>query len=330
MTKYRSNLPQTEDVIFITDGGLETTLIFHHEIDLPEFAAFAILEKPESKKIIDEYYHPYIKTAREYGVGFILETPTWRASKKWGEKLGFSQDDLRRINLQSIDMMSDLRSRFETSLMPMVISGCIGPQGDGYHIDTRLSSAEAEAYHYAQVETFARSDADMVTGLTLTYVEEAVGLTKAAARLGIPVAISFTVETDGRLPSGQPLSEAILQVDEITSSYPVYYMINCAHPDHFLHLFTSGQTWMERIRGVRANASCKSHEELDCSDTLDRGNPEQFGLINFSLRQSLPNLNIFGGCCGTDHSHIEQICTAFGPAVHHTHGTNCKAEFSLR
>lgn len=190
----------------------------------------------------------------------------------------------------------------------MVISGCLGPMGDGYHIDNKASIADAKKYHSAQVESFSETDADLVSAYTITYSEEAIGITLAAQDAGMPVVISFTVETDGRLPSGQPLSEAILEVDRITDNGPIYYMINCAHPSHFKHVLQGSAAWRERIRAVRANASCKSHAELDEAEVLDRGDPKELGFECVDLTSSLPNLTIFGGCCGTDLHHIEEMC----------------------
>lgn len=307
MIKYRDKLPQLAGKPFISDGGLETTLIFHNGMELPEFAAFDLLKDKPGSDTLADYFATYIKIASDNSVGFLLESPTWRANIDWGQKLGYSQADLDQYNRKSIELMSSLRDEYETANTPIVISGCIGPQGDGYSPDRMMSAEEAEQYHLPQVTAFANTDADLVSAYTMTYAEETIGITRAAQKNNIPVVISFTVETDGKLPSGQRLGDAITQVDKATDNGPVYYMINCAHPTHFEKELESGQPWVNRIQGIKANASCKSHAELDEAEELDDGNPEEFGGQYKALTNSLGHINILGGCCGTDHRHIEEI-----------------------
>lgn len=300
---------------FITDGGLETTLIFENNIDLPEFAAFPLIFDEQGRKILQEYYHPYLDLAVNNSLGFILESPTWRASKAWGKKLGYSAQQLKEANHQSIALLKDLKDTYKSRMNPIFISGCIGPQGDGYHIDTKMTIPEAKEYHSTQIQSLKEAGADIVSAFTMTYVEEAIGITHAAKEHEIPVVIAFTVETDGRLPSGQPLGSAIIETDKATENEPLYYMVNCAHPDHFERVLHNSQDWKSRIRGIRANASCKSHTELDESTELDRGNPEQLAEDYSRLQKILTNLNIYGGCCGTNHEHVQAICSSI--ALHH-------------
>ncbi|MEM9621228.1 MAG: homocysteine S-methyltransferase family protein [Pseudomonadota bacterium] len=288
--------------LYLTDGGLETTLVFHDGYDLPEFAAFPLLDTAEGQARLKAYYESYIHIARQAGVGFVLETPTWRASKKWGRLLGYADTDVYRANVMSVQLMQALRERYATATTPMLISGCIGPQDDGYSPQQQLSVAAAETYHRHQVMAFKAAQADLVTAITMTYPEEAIGITNAAADCGLPAVISFTVETDGRLPVEVTLREAIEQVDSQAKVPPAYYMINCAHPDHFQ--LDKDADWLQRIGGVRANASRLSHAELDASETLDDGNPQEFGALNLALKERLPNLRVIGGCCGTDHRHV--------------------------
>lgn len=306
--RYRNNLPQTQGKLFLTDGGLETTLIFHDGFDLPLFAAFDLFKNEEGREGLRNYFTTYAKIAREQGPGFILESPTWRASSDWANQLGYSGEALEQINRQSIDMLVDIRNTYASDATPMVISGCIGPRGDGYNPASRMTADEAEAYHSEQIKTFANSHADMVTASTMTYTAEAIGLTRAAQAQAIPVAISFTVETDGRLPSGETLKNAILTVDEATDSAPVYYMLNCVHPTHFENVISTDEAWLTRIKGLRANASCLSHAELDEAEELDDGNPQELAQQYSGLTQYLTGLTVVGGCCGTDHRHIEAIC----------------------
>ncbi len=313
MSKYRNQLPQLSGETFLTDGGIETTLIFKNGIDLPEFAAFNLFKQKEGYQTLRDYYLPYIQLAKENTAGFILESPTWRASRDWGRKLGYRQKDLKEINTAAIGLLRDIRNRFETKESKMVISGCIGPRGDGYSVAEKMSTREAQQYHAGQIETFSHTDADMVTALTMNYVEEAIGITRAAVAAGLPVAIGFTVETDGRLPSGQSLGDAIEQVDRETAHEPAYYLINCAHPSHFAEIFHGDEPWNKRIRGIRANASDKSHAELDEATELDAGDPQDLGQRYADLKCHAPQLNIFGGCCGTDHQHITEMFKGVDP-----------------
>jgi S-methylmethionine-dependent homocysteine/selenocysteine methylase len=313
MTKYRSNLPQLAGDLFLTDGGIETTLIFHDGFELPEFAAFTLLQQEEGSMALRRYFKTYAAIAQTHEVGFILEAPTWRSSPDWAAKLGYSAEALARINRQAIALLEDVRREYETKTSPMVISGCVGPRGDGYVIDSLMTAEEAQAYHAMQINTFRATQADMITAITMTYVEEAIGVARAAQAAGLPVVISFTVETDGRLPSGQSLQQAIEQVDDATDSYPVYYMINCAHPDHFQGALAAGETWTARIGGLRANASRLSHAELNEAVELDDGNPVELGHQYDELRGKLVNLNVLGGCCGTDHRHVLAMVQAWKP-----------------
>jgi homocysteine S-methyltransferase len=306
---HRAGLPQLDGGLFLTDGGLETSLIFHQGADLPAFAAFVLLEDDEGLDQLRRYYEPYLALARESGAGFVLESPTWRASPHWAERLGVSEERLDAVNRRAIGLMEELREAAGDG--PVVISGCIGPQDDGYQPAQLLSAAAARDYHSTQIGTFADTAADMVTAITMTYADEATGLAQAARDAGLPVVISFTLETDGRLPSGQALGEAIEEVDEATSGAPAYFMVNCAHPTHFEDVLAGERSWRERIRGLRANASRLSHAELDEAEELDDGDPGDLGARYAALRSRLPQLNVLGGCCGTDERHVAAIRDAW-------------------
>jgi S-methylmethionine-dependent homocysteine/selenocysteine methylase len=313
MTKYRHALPQLSGGLYLTDGGIETTLIFHEDLDLPDFAAFTLLRTQEGEAALRKYFRTCAEIAQRFGTGLILESATWRSNPDWGARLGYSSPALADINRRAIQLLADIQEEYESERTPVVISGCLGPRGDGYVPDQVMSGREAESYHREQIETFAGSAADLVTAVTMNYVEEAIGIARAAQKVNMPVVISFTVETDGNLPTGQMLKSAIEQVDEVTSEYPAYYMINCAHPTHFEHIVAEGGQWMERLRGVRANASQRSHTELNEAPDLDMGNPVELGKQYARLKKRLSRLNVMGGCCGTDHRHVEQIAEACAP-----------------
>ena len=308
MSPYRTHLPQLDDRLFIADSGMETTLIFHDGIDLPYFASFVLLEDDAGRARLRDYFARHIEIARAAGTGIVLETPTWRASADWGAKLGFDAARLAAVNRAAVEQLAELRDALETPATPIVISGNLGPRGDGYVADRAMDADAAQAYHAPQVETFASTAADLVSVFTMTYVEEAIGIARAAEAAGMPVAVSFTLETDGRLPSGMPLGEAIEATDAETGAYPAYYMINCAHPTHFAQVLRGGGAWRERLRGVRANASKRSHAELDEATELDPGNPDELAHDYRELRALLPRLAVVGGCCGTDHRHIGAVC----------------------
>jgi S-methylmethionine-dependent homocysteine/selenocysteine methylase len=310
MAKYRHQLPQLSDDIFITDGGLETTLVFHDGLDLPHFAAFDLLRQADGEHRMRAYFKRYIDLAKKHGVGIILESPTWRASADWGGLLGYSPRELAEANRKSIALLAEMRDDQETRQSRIVISGCLGPRGDGYNPSELLSPQQAEAYHAEQIETFRNTEADMVCAITMTHADEAIGIVRAATRAGMPVAVSFTVETDGCLPTGQSIREAIEITDAETDNAPVYYMINCAHPTHFQGALETSESWVNRIYGIRANASTCSHAELDAADELDDGDPQALGAQYRELRKLLNSLNVLGGCCGTDHRHIAAICNA--------------------
>jgi S-methylmethionine-dependent homocysteine/selenocysteine methylase len=309
--KYRHHLPQLDGELFLTDGGIETTLIFHEGLELPAFAAFDLLKDDEGTDALRSYFEPYAKLASDRGVGLVLESPTWRANPRWAAEIGYSEQQLDELNRKAIALMEEVRARHESDATPVVISGCIGPQDDGYDPAEKLSASAAQDYHSTQIATFSQTAADMVTAITMTYADEAVGLTRAAVESGMPVVISFTVETDGRLPSGQALGEAIEEVDAETGARPAYYMINCAHPSHFDSVLDGGEPWQERIRGLRANASTRSHAELDEATELDEGDPVDFGARHAALSAKLPRLNVLGGCCGTDQRHVREIRDAW-------------------
>ncbi|PRY22217.1 homocysteine S-methyltransferase [Aliiruegeria haliotis] len=304
-------LPHEADATFLMDGGVETTLIFHDKLDLPYFAAFTLFESREGTAVLRRYFRRHLGVAMMHGLGFILETPTWRASADWGALLGFDSEALARINTRAVAFLKEIRSEAGPAEAPIVVSGCIGPRGDGYVVGTEMSAEEAEAYHRPQVESLAAAGVEMITALTMTYAAEAIGIVRAAQTARVPVVVAFTTETDGRLPTGQDIGDFVEEVDAATDEGPIYFMINCAHPSHFDDALQRDAAWLERIGGVRANASRMSHAELDEAENLDAGDPVEFGHHHVDLAAILPNLKVMGGCCGTDHRHIENIAGHF-------------------
>lgn len=302
-------LPHESNYLFITDGGLETTAIYRDGIELPAFSSIHLMRSDRGIKYLENYFSEFVELAKKNNVGLILETPTWRASADWAEQLNATPQELSELTKQAAELLCRIRDKHADANVPMVVAGSLGPRGDGYK-SGRMTADEAKEYHLPHIEALKDGGADFVSALTLTYPEEAVGVIEASRSVGIPVVVSFTVETDGRLPNGDDYLQTVEKVDKLTDGYVSYFMINCAHPTHFSHIFESDSPVIKRIAGIRANASCKSHEELDNSTTLDIGNPHELGEQIVELRRRNPNLKVLGGCCGTDIRHIHQICNA--------------------
>jgi S-methylmethionine-dependent homocysteine/selenocysteine methylase len=312
---------------YLTDGGLETTLIFHDGIELNHFAAFELLNDPHGTDVLRKYYQKYLDLARNFNTNFILDSPTWRANPDWGFKLGYSAEEISAINKFAIALLRKLQAQPGNAKIQTLVSGAIGPKGDGYVSSSTMKPLEAKDYHTGQIRAFKEAGADMVTAFTINYSDEATGIVLAAKALNIPVVISLTLETDGRLPGGEKLKDAIEATDAETGRYASYYMINCAHPEHFKSVLKTDSKWKNRIWGIRANASTKSHKELDESETLDVGDKCLLAEGYFALVQLLPNLRIIGGCCGTDHTHLEEVSKVIFNANYRL--TNQTAENSL-
>ncbi|WP_132051793.1 homocysteine S-methyltransferase family protein [Pseudocnuella soli] len=309
MAIHKTALPHVSNELFLTDGGLETTLVFIEGYELPCFAAFDLLKNEQGYRAIKDYYKRYLNIAKSFKTGFILESPTWRANPDWMAKIGFPPNALVDVNEQAVQLLFSLKNEVHNDVPHVLISGCIGPRGDGYIPSQIMTAEEAAQYHAGQIAVLSKTGVDMISAITMNYAAEAIGIVNAASAVGLPAVISFTVETDGTLPEGMGLQEAIAVVDNSTLEPPIYYMINCAHPTHFSKQLMQGkeQGWTSRIRGVRANASCKSHAELDEATELDRGNPHDLGNEYKKLKDLFPHLNVFGGCCGTDEEHILAI-----------------------
>ena len=306
-----SSLPQLSGGLFLSDGGLETTLVFLDGVELPHFAAFVLLDDEVGRERLRRYYVPYLEMCADTpGAGFVLETPTWRASPDWARLIGFDENNVRRLNRVAAELARALANRWSARLSgPIVVSGVIGPRGDGYRSDRPQSADDAAQYHLTQAEALADGGVDMLAAVTMTNSAEALGVALAAESVGLPVAVSFTVETDGKLPSGETLGDAIGTVD--VRARPAYYAVNCAHPSHFEHILADGGVWTARVRAIRANASAKSHAELDESAELDLGDPADLAQRYRGLRSALPGLNVLGGCCGTDWRHLRAIRDAW-------------------
>jgi S-methylmethionine-dependent homocysteine/selenocysteine methylase len=301
-------LPQLSSDLYLSDGGLETTLVFLQGRELPEFAAFPLLEDESGRDVLRSYFEPFLDLAARHGLGLILDTPTWRANRDWGAVLGYDAERLADVNRRAVDLVADIaRSRPD---VPTVLNGVIGPRGDGYVVGHAMTAPEAADYHRPQAQAFASAGAQMMSAVTMNYVAEAIGIVRAGVAAGVPTVVSFTVETDGALPSGQALGDAVREVDAATDGGAAYFMINCAHPTHFEHVLDGGEPWLTRVKAVRANSSTMSHDELDAAEELDRGDVDELAEHYLALSSILPDLRVVGGCCGTDLEHITRIAEA--------------------
>jgi S-methylmethionine-dependent homocysteine/selenocysteine methylase len=278
-------------------------------VELPHFSAFPLNDSAAGCEVIRSYYRDYLPVAKAAGRSFLFATDSWRASPDWADRLGYDRALLKQNNATSVALCAEVAAEFAAAGVSSAIAGVIGPRRDAWQYDAAMTVAEAVDYHSPQVEAFAGTAAASLHAYTLTNTPEAIGIARAAERAGLPIVLSFTVETDGALPGGKPLGVAIAEVDEATGGYPAYYMINCAHPRHFAHELRSRGPWVGRIGGLRANASAKSHAELDASPKIDVGDMAELAEDHAELLPSLPNLQLIGGCCGTDHRHISAICS---------------------
>ncbi|MEP4806275.1 MAG: homocysteine S-methyltransferase family protein [Hyphomicrobiales bacterium] len=306
MTKPTPRLPHQTDDIFLTDGGTETWLMYKRGFEIPEFSAFHLLNDQRSAIALREYYLAFANIAVKLGTPFIFDSLTYRASRDWGALLGYSANALAEMNHKCFELYHECAAEAGLTAENTVISGCIGPKGDAYRTNQNLTPESAEAYHSEQIETFKAAGADIVTALTLNTTDEAIGIAKASAQAGIPSVISFTIEKDRRLRSGETLKQAVEMVDAATSNAPAYYMINCSHPVDFGPAL-GNEPWANRIRGLRANASSLDHGTLCQLGHLEEGNPDELANQYVDIRAAHPTMNVFGGCCGTDYFHVEKI-----------------------
>ena len=299
---------------FLSDGGLETYMIFDKGYDLPCFSAAVLLDTKQGRTDLTAYFESFIGLARNAGRGFVMDAPTWRAGTAWAGPLDQSVLEVLETNERAVKFVSRLRDQHETDEFPILINGLVGPAGDAYATDRNITSQDAYLIHAPQIHALGTAGVDMISAMTLTHSAEAIGIVQATQEIDVPVAIAFTLETDGCLPSGQALGDAITEVDQATSAGPIYYMINCAHPDHFRDVLDNDASWISRIGGVRSNASRQSHAELDEAEVLDDGDPVELGHLMAELLDLLPNIHVVGGCCGTDHRHVG--CIAQQDAAH--------------
>ena len=307
--------------VFLSDTGIETDLIFHQGLDLPLFAAFVVADSDEGRQLLDRWHREHAAAATAYGLGVSLDAVTWRASSDWGDRLGYDGAQLDRVNHELVLQLQGIRDDLKASdaTTPVLVGGVVGPRGDGYRPTSRMSVDEAADYHRPQLRSLLDAGVDRVSAMTICYPDEAAGIASAATELGLSIILGLTLETDGRLPDGTTLADAVTSVDRRTDGSPGGFMVNCAHPDHIAAALDNGDTdqsadrgWRERIVGLRPNASRRSHAELDEAPDLDDGDPAELAEQVAGLVGRLPAVSLVGGCCGTDPRHARAIAAALG------------------
>jgi homocysteine S-methyltransferase len=314
VTSTYAAMPELSGQLMLTDTGVETDLIFHQDVDLPLFACFVLADDPEGRERLTRWHRDHARAALDHGLGVSLDTVTWRASSDWGDQLGYDAKALDRVNQDLVQLLHEIRADLRAGDTPVRVGGTVGPCSDGYQPSLLMSGEEAAAYHTPQLRSFVEAGADRAFALTLGYVGEAVGIARAAAQLGLPVVLGFTVETDGRLPDGTSLADAVEAVDGMTDGSAAGFLVNCAHPEHVAPALVEGGGWSTRLIGVRPNASRRSHAQLDNALDLDDGDPTELGGQVADLRREVPTINLVGGCCGTDVRHAREIAAALAGA----------------
>lgn len=299
-------LPQQLGKLMTTAGGFETWMQYVDGFKLRHFCGFELLNDVRGRSCLGDYHRKVVEAAVANGFGVINEGLHYRASRDWGELIGLSRAALEEINVRGIEFYRDFAREYASPETPMVVGGVIGPRGDAYNMGRHIDAVEAEDYHSEQIQTFKRAGADLVTAMTFSSVEEAVGVARAAKSQGMPVVVSFFVARGGRLKGGESIEEAIKHVDAATGNAPAYYMINCTHPTEFEPGLTPG-AWIGRLGGFMPNAVAMETLDLCKLGHLEDGDPEELGAQMASLAERIPHANVWGGCCGTDSRHIGQI-----------------------
>ena len=304
--------------LMTTAGGFETWMQYVDGFELRHFCGFELLNDPRGVTCLRDYHRKVVEAAVASGFGVINEGLHYRASRDWGELIGFSKDALEEINLRGIEFYRDFAREYASPETPMLVGGVIGPRGDAYNVGRTPDAAEAEDYHSEQILTFRKAGADHVTAMTFSSFDEAIGLARAAKAADMPVVVSFIASNGGRLHGGETLEQAITRVDAETGNAPQYYMTNCTHPTEFEPALTPGD-WIQRLGGFMPNAVAMETLDLCKLGHLEDGDPEELGAQMAGLAKRFPHINVWGGCCGTDGRHIGEITRQVG-AVRKTEG----------
>lgn len=306
--------PQQQDGLrYLTEGGQETEIMYKFGFELPEFALFPLLDDPRAVVELRAMYQRYLETACAHGFGVLMGGFDYRASPDWAGLLGYSPPALEEMQLRAIDFLREIAQPYADQVPAVMYAGIVGPRGDAYSLDRRMTAEEAEDYHSTQIATLSRADVDLVEAMTFNSVPEAVGVARAAARVGLPTSISFTLDSNHRLHSGPTLKEAIESVDAACGDdRPAFFGINCSHPLEFLPAIEPGD-WFLRVRCLRPNAAMMDKISLCTLGHLESGDPADLGRRMGAIADKYPHIDIWGGCCGTWESHLDEIARNVAP-----------------
>jgi homocysteine S-methyltransferase len=302
--------PAGSGELFLTEGGSETEIMYRHGYELPEFAMFPLLENPTARAAMRGMYCEQLDVAAEHGLSFLLTGMDYRASPDWGAKLGYSAQALADANIAAIDFLRDIAQDYAGQIPRLLVGGILGPRGDAYSLNQTITAASAEDYHAVQLQTLKRAGVDFAIAQTINNIPEAVGIARAAAAINMPLSISLTLDSSGRLKSGPSLGEAITEIDRLSDdTAPAFYMLNCSHPVEYAPAITANG-WTHRLRGVRPNASKMEKIALCKLGHIEDGDPVELGQQMADLRARFPHMDIFGGCCGTGAAHLREMAKA--------------------
>lgn len=297
---------QQDGRFYLSEGGTETEFMYKHGFELPHFAMFPLLDNPKASAKMKDMFRSYLDVAADHNFCALMGGLDYRASPDWGELLGYSPAGLADANLQSIEFLRDVASEYSSDIPETLIQGLIGPRGDAYARNESITESEAEDYHAVQLETLKKADVDLALAMTFNNIPESVGVARAAAKIGVPLGISLSLDSNSKLNSGPSLADAITTIDKETDQSPEFYLINCSHPLEYEPAIEPGD-WVKRIRGVRPNASKMEKIALCKIGHLEDGDPEELGVLCGDLAQRYPHMDIWGGCCGTWNNHLDQI-----------------------
>ena len=306
MVDHQSFPPQQEGRFYLSEGGTETELMYKYGFELPHFATFPLLENPDAVSRMREMFRSYLEVAAKYKICALMGGLDYRASPDWGELLGYSPGGLAEANIQSIEFLREIADEYASEIPVILIQGLIGPRGDAYERNETITENEAEDYHSVQLETLKKAGVDLALALTFNNIPESIGVARAAAKIGVPLGISLTLDSTSKLSSGQSLVEAITTIDKETDQSPEFYSINCSHPVEYEPAIEPGE-WINRVRGVRPNASKMDKIALCKIGHLEEGDPVELGELCGDLARRYPHMDVWGGCCGTWNSHLDEI-----------------------
>jgi len=299
---------------YLTEGGTETEILYKYGYEVPHFAVFELLNDPAGKRQLEAMFARYLDAAADNNWAALMGGLDYRASPDWGRLLGYSPAGLTEMQIRCIECLRDVARPYRGQLPDIRISGIVGPRGDAYALNRTITAQEAEDYHAPQLETLKQLDVDMAWAATFNNVAEAVGVSRAASKIGVPVCLSFTLSGNHRLQSGPTLREAVETVDaEAGEHRPTCFGINCSHPLEFIPALEPGD-WVLRVRSIRPNATAMDKLSLCKLGHLEDGDPVDLGRRLADLAARYPHIDMWGGCCGTWDRHLGEIARSVSAA----------------